>query len=120
MALFGKKEAIVSKDSAIPSAAGVVGIGCDLSAVLKHARITEKATMHSSDGVYTFDIAKDATKRDVIQSVYALYKVLPRKVRIVKVPTKMRRNPRTGKTGITRGGKKAYVYLKKGETITIG
>ncbi len=120
MALFGKKEAILSKDSAIPSAVGVVGIGRDLSAVLKHARITEKATMHSTDSVYTFDIADRATKRDVMQAVRALYGVTPRKVRVVKVPTKMRRNPRTGKTGITRGGKKAYVSLKKGEVITIG
>lgn len=92
----------------------------DLSHVLKHARITEKATMHSSEGVYTFDIADGATKRDIAQAVQALYKVLPRMIRVVRVPTKMRRNPRTGKIGITRGGKKAYVYLKKGETITIG
>ena len=119
MALFGKKDKATVADSAVSTEA-VVGVTRDLSHVLKHARITEKATMHSADGVYTFDIAKNATKRDVIQAVQALHKVLPRKVRIVKVPTKMRRNPRTGKVGVTRGGKKAYVYLKKGETITIG
>jgi large subunit ribosomal protein L23 len=87
--------------------------------ILKHARITEKATMHSEAGVYTFDIAEEATKRDVIRAVQALYKVLPRKVAIVQVPSKMRRNARTGKVGVKRGGKKAYVYLKKGEKITI-
>ena len=92
----------------------------DLSFVLKHARITEKATMHSADGVYTFDIAESATKRDVKQAVQALYKVEPRMVRVVTIPKKMRRNARTGKQGMTGGGKKAYVFLKKGETITIG
>ncbi len=119
MALFGKKEKKASTDSAV-SAVAVAGAGRDLSYVLKHARITEKATMHSASGVYTFDIAERATKRDVVQAVRALYGVTPRKVRVVKVPTKSRRNPRTGKTGITRGGKKAYVFLKKGEVITIG
>ncbi len=92
----------------------------NLSFVLKHARITEKATMHTALSVYTFDIAEGATKRDVMQAVRALYGVAARMVRIVTIPTKMRRNARTGKRGIKRGGKKAYVYLKKGETITIG
>ena len=90
-----------------------------LSHILKHARITEKATMHQSDGVYTFDIAERATKRDVMQAIRALYGVSPRMVRVVSIPTKVRRSARTGKRGTTGGGKKAYVYLKKGETITI-
>ncbi len=124
MALFGKNK--IKEKSAeggspsktdAPRAQSVVR---DLSFVLRNARITEKATMHSTDGVYTFDIAEDATKRDVTQAVRTLYNVTPRMVRTVTIPTKMKRNARTGKRGRTRGGKKAYVYLKKGETITIG
>ena len=128
--MFGtkKKEAAKSAqggsqpkaDAPRAQAAASAPMSRDLSSILRHARITEKATMHSADGVYTFDIAESATKRDVVQAVMALYKVTPRMVHIVKVPKKTRRNPRTGKTGITRGGKKAYVYLKKGETTTIG
>ncbi len=91
----------------------------NLAHILKHARITEKATMHSEQGVYTFDIADSATKRDVIQAVQKLYKVTPRLVRVVTIPTKVRRSARTGKVGVKSGGKKAYVFLKKGETITI-
>ena len=91
----------------------------DVSHVLRHARITEKATMHSGAGVYTFDISESANKSDVIAAVRALYKVTPRKVAVVTVPSKVRRNMRTGKVGVKRGGKKAYVYLKKGETITM-
>ena len=30
-----------------------------------------------------------------------------------------RGDARTGKSGVKRGGKKAYVYLKKGDTISI-
>ncbi|MBI4080117.1 50S ribosomal protein L23, partial [Candidatus Kaiserbacteria bacterium] len=55
----------------------------DLSDVLRTPRITEKATSHSELGVYTFDIAANATKRSVSQAVAALYKVTPRKIRIV-------------------------------------
>jgi ribosomal protein L23 len=87
--------------------------------VLQNPRITEKATMHSGEGVYTFDVADSATKRDILKAVRSLYSVSPRKVAIVRVPKKWKRNARTGKRGMQGGGKKAYVYLKKGETITI-
>ena len=125
MALFGKKttksaqgESASGRKEDTKSTVRDVSMGRDLSHVLKHARITEKATMHSADSVYTFDIAESATKRDVMQAVRALYKVTPRSVRMVTVPSKTRRNARTGKRGVKQGGKKAYVYLKKGETIT--
>ena len=90
-----------------------------IAQVLKHARITEKASMHQSEGVYTFDVMEGATKREIMQAVFALYKVTPRMVRVVRVPSKVRRSARTGKMGVKRGGRKAYVFLKKGETITI-
>ena len=89
----------------------------DLSHILKHPRITEKATMQQGMSVYTFDVAERATKREIISAVRAIYKVIPRKVAIVSVPSKMRRSMRTGKRGVSHGGKKAYVYLTKGETI---
>ena len=128
MALFGTKKiaeksargASHPKADAPRAQATISSGGRDLSAVLQHARITEKATMHSGAGVYTFDIAQSATKRDVMQAIQALYKVKPRKVAVVPVPSKMRRSARTGKSGVKRGGKKAYVYLKAGDTITLG
>ena len=121
MAIFGKnKKKEAEKAVAKVDTTTTIAMGRDLSHVLKHARITEKATMHSADSVYTFDIAEHATKRDVIQAVRALYKVTPRSVRVVTIPSKARRNARTGKLGVKQGGRKAYVYLKKGEVITIG
>ena len=91
----------------------------DYSHILTQARITEKATWHQSAGAYTFNVAQNATKRDIVRAVQALYKVKPVKVATVMVPEKKVRNMRTGKTGVKKGGKKAYVYLKQGDVITI-
>jgi large subunit ribosomal protein L23 len=117
MALFGSKKNTEVKTEAAPAP---VARASGVSHVLKNPRITEKATMHSAESVYTFDVSASATKRDIMKAVQALYSVRPRMVRVAKVPTKEVRNARTGKLGVKGGGKKAYVYLKKGETITIG
>ena len=120
MALFGKKKDETSETPAKSVAAPMaVGTSRGLAHVLRNPRITEKATMHAEAGVYLFDVSERATKRDILKAVLALYKVLPRKIRIAYVPSKVKRNMRTGKSGIKKGGKKAYVYLKKGETITL-
>lgn len=118
MALFATKKKTTKKADAPAATASVSAGQRDLSHVLMHARITEKATMHSDAKVYTFDIAPRATKRDVIRAVHQLYKVTPRMVRVVTVPMKSVRHARTGKTGVKGGGKKAYVYLKSSDSIT--
>lgn len=121
MALFGKKKN-TDKAAATPTISGAPVRevrGGSARNVLKNPRITEKATMHSDAGVYTFDVTDSATKRDILKAVRVLYSVSPRKVAIVAIPRKWKRNMRTGKKGMQGGGKKAYVYLKKGETITI-
>lgn len=91
----------------------------ELSHVIVKPRITEKATSHSAQGVYVFDIAVNANKHQVARAVRAIYSVTPSKVRVVNVPSKSKRSARTGKLGTQGGGKKAYVYLKKGETINL-
>ena len=89
------------------------------SHILKHARITEKATDAGLLNAYVFDVVSHATKRDIAREISTLYKVTPRKVAIVQVPEKKVRHMRTGREGIKKGGKKAYVYLKKGDTLSI-
>lgn len=91
----------------------------DLSHVLRHARITEKATMLSEKGVYTFVVAENVSKNDISKAIKKLYKVTPVKVAVVGIRSKEKRNARTGRYGVKGGGKKAYVYLKKGETINV-
>ncbi len=113
-----KKETATPK-AATPVSAATSSTKADLAHVLKNPRITEKATMHGAQGVYTFDIAENATKREIFAAVKKFYAVTPRMVRVVRVPAKMKRSMRTGKVGMKSGGKKAYVYLKKGEQITL-
>ena len=123
MALFSK----TTKEKKVPAAAVESTVAVEtktrpalgLAHVLKHARITEKASMQQVSGVYVFDISERATKRDVVQAVRSLYNVTPRKVAVIRVPSKSTRSMRTGKSGVKTGGKKAYVYLKSGETITV-
>ena len=92
----------------------------DITSVLRHPRVTEKATLQSENSVYVFDVSSRATKKDVAEAVEALYKVTPRKINIAKVPSKrIRMRKQQNKYGIKSGGKKAYVYVKKGDTIDI-
>jgi large subunit ribosomal protein L23 len=125
MALFGSKKTTKTakttkkaKAEAAP-AAPVAASGADFSHIIRHARITEKATMHSQNGVYVFNVAETAGKREIIAAVKKIFSVTPRKVSIVTVPSKTKRSMRTGRVGTKAGGKKAYVYLAKGETLNI-
>ena len=88
--------------------------------ILKNPRITEKATLLVETRAYTFDVALDATKKDIAHAVKTLYKVTPVSVRTLSIP-KSATSPkgRNGKVGYTCGGKKAYVYLKKGDKIEV-
>lgn len=128
MALFSRKPKTEAKKAApkaekpqavIATPAQGSGTRTSLAHVLKQARITEKATESQASGVYVFEVASSATKRDILLAVKELYSVTPRKVAVVNVKSKERRNMRTGRVGIKKGGKKAYVYLKSGDTITI-
>lgn len=133
-ALFGKKEEKmkenqVQADTATePSVSQVESVSTPLSVVdgqeniarvLAHPRITEKATGGIEKGVYVFDVAVDANKKQIKEAVKAMYKVDPVKVHVTTIATKKVRNMRTGIKGTKSGGKKAYVYLKKGDTISI-
>lgn len=89
------------------------------SHIIKRPRITEKATILSLANTYVFDVATSSTKRDITTAVRDIYKVVPEAVRIVRVVSKTVRSRKTGKLGVKQGGKKAYVTLKKGESITI-
>jgi large subunit ribosomal protein L23 len=119
MALFGSKKKTTEEKAVEAVAAQSVGVRSDVSHVLKNPRITEKASLHQNTGVYTFDVAQSATKTQIAHAVREVYKVSPQKVRIVQVPSKTTRSARTGRAGVKSGGKKAYVYLKNGESITI-
>jgi len=125
MALFGNKKkekrpAITDVSlSAVPARSPVVAMSADLSGVLVKPRITEKATDSTARGVYVFEVTEEATKPQIAEAVWQIYKVRPAKIRIARFPHKVVRNARTGKYGVKSGGRKAYVYLKPGESISI-
>lgn len=84
--------------------------------LIKRPRITEKSGIQAEvQGVYTFEIAKKATKADVKQAVEAMYNVVVTKVNIVNLPAKA--VFARGRRGVRTGVKKAVVYLKKGDKI---
>jgi large subunit ribosomal protein L23 len=108
-----KSEKTEKKVSATVVVSGITAR--DLSRIIRRPRITEKASMNAASGVYAFEVSPEATKRTIAAAVAELYNVVPVKVAIVPIPHKqvMIRN----RKGVSGGGKKAYVYLKKGETI---
>ena len=80
-------------------------------------RITEKASVQSSANAYTFVVTKDATKHAILAEFKKEYKVTPKAINITNMP---RRNTFIrGKHGTQAGIKKAIIFLKKGDTITI-
>lgn len=86
--------------------------------VLLRPRITEKAALSADkNNVYVFEVTKDANKKSISASVKSAYGVTPEKVRVAVIPSKqvfIR-----GRKGVKSGGKKAYVYLKKGDKIEL-
>ena len=108
-----------SKKATKTPAKAVVGSSVDLSRVLIRPRITEKAAIVAEESnAYTFEIDVRATKEMVKAAVQEIYKVTPVKVAIAKIQDKkVRVRGQRAKTGVRSGGKKAYVYLKKGDRI---
>lgn len=134
MAIFNKKEekknptketnakkAVVSKESKAKKPKKDAGANLTKAPVqiILTPRITEKAVQMTMQNAYVFEVAMDATKRDVVAAVKALYGIVPRKVSIV------RKNPRAyvarfrNRRGKKAGVKKAYIFLKKGEKIDL-
>lgn len=89
---------------------------------IKRPVITEKAANKSEQGVYTFIVRKRANKHDVADAIEVLYGVRPRKVRIAKRPSgkkRIRIPGKEGEYGMTTEKKKAYVFLREGDTIKL-
>lgn len=114
MALFGSKKE-VSKSGVTAPRTGTT----DIVGVLRAPHITEKASDGMARGVYVFDVALSATKPQIKAAVKRVYNVNPTHIRVVRIPRKETRNVRTGVRGVKGGGKKAYVYLKKGDQISV-
>ncbi len=102
---------VVAKKTTTPAVASVN----PASDVILRPRITEKAAGLSEKKVFTFEVSESATKKQIAQAIVAQYKVTP--VKIATVRNYGKKLFRKGIVGFSAGVKKAYVYLKEGDTI---
>lgn len=85
--------------------------------ILVKPLITEKASDMSSLNQYSFVVSDSANKIDIAKAIFEVYGVKPISVNVVKVRGKL---VSKGKIkGKRKDFKKAFVTLKKGETISI-
>lgn len=85
--------------------------------IIRAPWFSEKSLIMTEKGVYAFAVPERATKADIAGAIKEVYKVSPKKIRIVNLPGK-RKAMRT-KRGIGQRAerRKAYVYLNAGESI---
>ncbi len=86
-----------------------------MKTIIKNPRITEKSSFAMEQNIYTFDVAESANKSEIEKAIFTLYKVKPTKVNVLTVPRK--KVTSRGQNGVRGGGRKAMVYLRKGDKI---
>lgn len=79
--------------------------------------ITEKSMLDRNSGVYTFKVAKDATKDEIKKAIEDAFKVEVVKINTLNTKSKRRRVGRY--PGRTKTYKKAMVTLREGSSIEI-
>ena len=79
--------------------------------------ITEKSMAERQNGVYTFKVAKDATKTEIKKAIEDAFKVSVEKVNTLNTKAKRRRVGRY--VGKTKTYKKAIVTLSEGSSIEL-
>jgi large subunit ribosomal protein L23 len=120
MALFGtaknkkeKKEKIASKHR-VRTTVSAEGMAHE---IIHAPWFSEKALILTEKGVYTFEVTKRATKAAIAGAIKEIYKVEPRKVRIVNLPAKRKAMRTKRGVGMRVARRKAYVYVNAGDTI---
>ena len=81
---------------------------------------SEKTLIITEKGVYAFVVPKRATKAEIAGAIKEIYKVEPRKIRIVNLPGKRKAMRTKRGVGTRAARRKAYVYLNAGDTIQFG
>lgn len=123
MALFSRNKDTAEENGSVQAAKPAVNNSLptdrDLASVLIQPRITEKAALMGEKNVYTFIVRRDATKYDVRDAVKALFNVTPVKVNIVNKAPRQYMSRMKGRRLTEKGMKKAYVYLKDGDSISL-
>lgn len=126
MALFKKKDeeakevAVVEKKKVSSTQKSSPHISSvNHSSVLLRPRVTEKATIAVEKSVYVFEVDPRANKKEIAQAVKQIYSVTPKKVNVVRIKPRKFFSRMRGQSGLRSGYKKAYIYLKEGDSIEI-
>ncbi len=83
---------------------------------IKAPRVTEKASnLSAQSNAYVFDVSPFTGKQEIKEAIFSIYKVRPVKINVLPVPYKS--TIFKGRKGRKGGGRKAVVYLKKGDKI---
>lgn len=117
MAFFNRKNSTKKEQKTTEPKEVVRALPRNLSSVLVRPHITEKAVSRSGKSVYTFVVHPLATKFNVRDAVKEVFGVTPVRVNIVKQSPRQYQSRAKGRTVKESGLKKAYVYLKEGDSI---
>tara|TARA_Y100000588_G_C13570870_1_gene634549 strand:+ start:152 stop:442 length:291 start_codon:yes stop_codon:yes gene_type:complete len=89
--------------------------------ILLEALLTEKATRLNPYDQYLFKVHPSATRTQVADAVETTFGVKVKRVNVMNVKPKLRRDrTRRNRLGSKGGMKKAIVTLKQGEAIDLG
>jgi large subunit ribosomal protein L23 len=91
----------------------------DLAGVIVRPLVTEKAVRMGERNVHTFVVRTDATKFLVRDAIKSLFGVTPVKINIVNKAPRQYMSRGKGRRLTEPGVKKAYVYLKDGDSINL-
>lgn len=121
MGLFGKKEEIAStSEETVMKVAAPVAKGVhNVVSVIVRPYITEKAALLMERNIYSFVVTKGATKYQIRDAIKALYNVTPVSIRIVNKQPRHSMSRTRGRDMMEHGLRKAYVYLKKDDRISL-
>ncbi|MCB1202037.1 MAG: 50S ribosomal protein L23 [Leptospiraceae bacterium] len=89
----------------------------NLQDVIKYPVVSEKAEAMQAQNCYVFEVDRRANKTLVAKAIHEIYGFSPVKVNVVNTRPKAKRN-RFG-VGFTPVRKKAYVFLKDSDKITL-
>ena len=87
--------------------------------IVRKPIITEKSMKLAQNGLYAFEVDKNATKPQVAKEIAQRFNVKVLQVKIVNIKGKVKSQKRVRKNYALAGVKKAYALLKKGEKIAI-
>lgn len=87
--------------------------------IITKAVLTEKAHKLMAQNAYSFIVSEKAGKGDIKDAVQKQFGVEVVKVNVSSFAPKRKRVSQTRKTTLVGGGKKAVVFLKEGQTISL-